>query len=220
MFNFDGWRYLTFELPGHTPWDSYRKHGTNWWRSDDGDGVVDLPLALEAIVIEQRSHLLYVNDVQPAANDSVSLGKLYAEYEMPADATPEAVRLSKLRMPTPQDAANLPNPIADLTKTGVGAPTQILKIRPPDHQYDGTRAHIDFKDVPEAKAYHLWVSAHADGRGAVNMVPAGIANGQLVVGFRPGIKLYYWLTYTDKDDKPSKPSPVVEQVLLDTFKEK
>ncbi len=96
-FNFDGWRYLRFELPGHTGYDSFRKHGTTWWRSDGGDGVVDLPLTLENLIIEQRSHILYVNDVQPAASDTVAFGKLYVEYATPADATPEAVRRSRLR---------------------------------------------------------------------------------------------------------------------------
>jgi hypothetical protein len=100
-FNFDGWRYLRFELPGHTGYDSFRKHGTTWWRSDSGDGVVDLPLALEAIIVEQRTHILYVNDVQPVAGSSVHFGKLYVEYASPADATAEAVRVSRLRMPPP-----------------------------------------------------------------------------------------------------------------------
>ena len=118
MFNFDGWRYLSFELPGHMPWDSFRKHGTNWWRFDDGDAVVDLPLSLEAIVVEQRSHAFYVNDIQPAASDNVSFGKLYTEYQTREDSTPEAVRLSKLRMPIPSSPADLPNPIAELTQDG------------------------------------------------------------------------------------------------------
>jgi hypothetical protein len=101
-FNFDGWRYVRFELPGHTGYDNFRKHGTTWWRSDGGDSIVDLPLTLESIIVEQRTHVLYVNDVQPAAGDSVSFGKLYVEYAVPEDATAEAVRISKLRMPQPK----------------------------------------------------------------------------------------------------------------------
>jgi hypothetical protein len=97
-FNFDGWRYVRFELPGHTGYDSFRKHGTTWWRSDGGDGIVDLPLALEAIIVEQRTHVLYVNDVQPAAADAVHFGKVYVEYAASQDATAEAVRRSRLRM--------------------------------------------------------------------------------------------------------------------------
>ena len=89
------------------PGTMFRKHGTTWWR-DDGDTLVDLPLSLEAIIVEQRSHFLYVNDVQPAASDRVSFGKMYVEYETPADATPEAVRLSQLRMPVPQGERTCP----------------------------------------------------------------------------------------------------------------
>jgi hypothetical protein len=100
-FNFDGWRYLRFELPGHAGYDNFRRHGTTWWRSDGGDGVVDLPLALEAIIVEQRTHVLYVNGVEPAASGAVYLGRLFAEYADPADATAEAVRVSRLRMPPP-----------------------------------------------------------------------------------------------------------------------
>jgi hypothetical protein len=59
-----------------------------------------------------------------------------------------------------------------------------------------------------------------DGRGAVSMVPAGIKPGDLVYGLRPAIKLYYWLTYTDKDGKMSRPSAVREETLVDMFKEK
>jgi hypothetical protein len=100
-FCFDGWRYLRFELPGHAGYDSFRKHGTTWWRSDGGDGIVDLPLSLEAIIVEQRTNVLYVNDVQPAASDTVHFGKMYVEYAGPDDATAEAVRVSRLRMPAP-----------------------------------------------------------------------------------------------------------------------
>jgi len=219
-FNFDGWRYVRFELPGHTGWDNFRKHGTTWWRSDYGDTIVDLPLSIEEIIVEQRSHILYVNDVQRVASDKVAFGKIYVEYATPEDATPNAVRESKLRMPVPKEAPDLPNPIAELQRDGVGAPTKLIKLTAPEHYYDGTRMHVHFSEVPGAKSHHLWVSAHADGRGAVNMVPAGIKPGQLVTGLRPGIKLYYWITYVDANDKPSKPSPRHEEVTVDNFKEK
>jgi hypothetical protein len=215
-----GWRYLRFELPGHLGWDNFRKHGTTWWRSDFGDTIVDLPLNLEEIIVEQRSHILYINDVQPAASDTVAFGKLYVEYATPEDATPGAVRESKLRRPAPQESPNLPNPIADLQRDGVGAPTMLVKLTAPEHYYDGTRMHVHFIEVSGAKAYHLWVSAHGDGRGAVDKAPAGIANGQLVTGLRPKIKLYYWITYDDANGKPSKPSPRHEEITVDHFKEK
>lgn len=219
-FNFDGWRYLRFELPGHAGYDSFRKHGTTWWGSTGGDGVVHLPLVLENIIVEQRSHILYVNDVQPVASDAVSFGKLYVEYASPADATEEAVRLSRLRMPLPQGAAELPNPIAEMAREGVGAPVAIAKFEPPLDRDDGTTVHVQFQETPAAKTYSIWCSAHADGRGAVNMTPGGAKSGALVAGLRPAIKLYFWVTYNDAAGKTSKPSPAAEIVLVDKFKEK
>jgi hypothetical protein len=219
-FNFDGWRYLRFELPGHVGYDSFRKHGTTWYRSDGGDGIVDLPLKLEAIILEQRSHILYVNDVQPASSSSVCLGKLYVEYTDPADATEEAVRISRLRMPLPAGVPELPNPIAAMQREGVGAPAAITKLTPPLERNDGTAIQVSFREAAGAKAYHIWVSAHADGRGAVDMTPGGAKNGMLVGGLRPALKFYFWVTYQDAAGKTSKPSEPVPAVLVDTFSEK
>ncbi|NQU10540.1 hypothetical protein HQ590_07115, partial [bacterium] len=225
QFCFDGWRYLTFELPGHTGWDSFRKHGSTWWRDgDDGPEadrkVVDLPLTLEAIIIEQRSHILYVNDIQTNASDTVAFGKLHVEYETPADATTEAVRQSRLRMPLPRGVPDLPNPIAEFQRDGVGAPVRITRLTPPAHYYDGTRMHVHFDGDPATQKHFLWVGAHADGRGAVNLTPNGLKSGDLVRGLRPGVPLYYWIVYTDEQGKSSQPSPTHEEVTVDNFKEK
>lgn len=220
QFCYDGWRYLTFELPGHAGYDSFRKHGTTWWNASGGDDIVDLPLTLEAVIVQQRTHILYVNDVQPVASDTVALGKMFLEYDSAEDMKDEAVRIAGLRMPAPVGTPELPNPIADMTRDGVGPATKITAIRPPEHQYDGTRAHVDFEPVENAQKYFLWVSAHEDGRGAVNMAPNGVTSGQLIRGLRPGIKLHYWVTYTDEEGKMSKPSPTRTEVLVDMFKEK
>jgi hypothetical protein len=219
-FNFDGWRYVRFELPGHTGSDNFRKHGTTWWRSDGGDGVVDLPLTLENIIVEQRSHVLYVNDVQPAASNRVEFGKLYVEYADPQDATNEAVRVSRLRLPLPQGVAALPNPIAEMQQGGTAAATAITRLAPPLQHNDGTAIHVHFRPVAGAKSYFVWVSAHADGRGAVNMTPGGAPSGGLVSGLRPALKFYFWVTYQDAKGKTSKPSAVAAATLVDTFKEK
>jgi hypothetical protein len=219
-FNFDGWRYLRFELPGHAGWDSFRKHGTTWWRSDGGDGIVDLPLRLENIIIEQRSHVLYVNDVQPAASNVVRLGKLVVEYASPDDATEEAVRISRLRMALPIGLPVLPNPIAEMQRDGQGTAPTITRLEPPAEHNDGTKARIFFQEAPSAKAHFVWVSAHADGRGAVNLTPAGARSGVLLTGLRPGLKSYFWVTYRDAMGKMSKPSRPGSITLIDTFNEK
>jgi hypothetical protein len=219
-FNFDGWRCVRFELPGHTGFDSFRKHGTTWWRSDGGDGIVDLPLTLENIIVEQRTHVLYVNDVQPVASSEVRFGKLYAEYAAPADANAETVRVSKLRMPLPEGAVDLPNPIVEVQRDGLLAATAITKLVLPLEHNDGTFVHVHFKEMPDAKLYFVWCSAHADGRGAVNLTPGGTKTGGLVYGLRPALKLHFWVTYQDAKGKVSKPSPAASAVLVDNFKEK
>ena len=81
----------------------------------------------------------------------------------------EAVRLSKLRMPLPTSAPALVNPVADLAKTGVGPATKVLKVSDPAHEYDGTRCHVHFEPVADAKGYDMWVSTYPDGRGAMQL---------------------------------------------------
>jgi hypothetical protein len=218
-FNFDGWRYLRFELPGHAGYDNFRKHGTTWWRGDGGDGIVDLPLALEKILVEQRSHILYVNDIQPVASNSVSFGKLFAEYADPADAAPLAVVHAKLRMPLPKGVPDLPNPIALIEKEASAEPTAIVKLEPPIEHNDGTLVHVHFKEV-EKRKHFIWVGVRPDGKGAVNLTPAGAKNGGLVRGLRPALPLYFWVTYLDDAGNHSKPSPAVMATLVDTFSQK
>ena len=84
---------------------------------------------------------------------------------------------------------------------------------------DGTTVHVHFKAVPGAAKYFVWVSAHADGRGAINMTPAGATSGGLVRGLRPG-KFHFWVGYQDAQGKAGKPSPMAATTLVDTFKEK
>jgi hypothetical protein len=219
-FNFDGWRYLRFELPGHLGYDSFRRHGTTWWRSDGGDDIVDLPLHLESILVEQRQRVIHVNDVLPVTDHTVAFGKLYVEYERPEDATEEAVRRSALRMPAPTEPPPLPNPIAAMSERGTLEPSEILKLTPPESQNDGTRSLVTFKNMPLAVKYQIWVAAYPDGRGAVNLTPAGATNDQLLTGLRPGIPFYFWVVWEDAAGNLSKLSKAQKEVLVDRFKEK
>ncbi|MCM8806239.1 MAG: hypothetical protein NC825_05875 [Candidatus Omnitrophica bacterium] len=219
-FNFDGWRYIRFELPGHEPYDCFRKYTTTWYRSVEGDGIVDLPLKLENIIVEQRTHILYVNDVQPVSSDTVCFGKIYVEFEKQEDATEKAVAVSKIRMPEPKEIPQLPNPIVEMEKNGIYPPTSIVKLQPPSWGADGTNVHVYFKEVEQADKYFIWVGAYPDGRGAVNMTPDGAKNGQHIYGLRPGIKLYWWIVWSDKQGNISKPSKAHCETLVDMFKEK
>jgi hypothetical protein len=107
-----------------------------------------------------------------------------------------------------------------MQRDGVGAATAITKLEPPPEHNDGTAVHVHFKEAAGAKNHFVWVSAHADGRGAVNMTPGGAKSGALVSGLRPALKFYFWVAYQDAQGKPSKPSPPAEATLVDTFTEK
>ncbi|MCM8759359.1 MAG: hypothetical protein NC906_06270 [Candidatus Omnitrophica bacterium] len=98
VFCFDGWRYLRFELPGNQPYDCYREPGTCWWGNYNGDGIVDLPITLEKIFVERRTHVIVADELKPADINDTLLGDLFAEYENPLDETTQAIRLSQLRM--------------------------------------------------------------------------------------------------------------------------
>jgi len=215
-FAFDGWRYLRFELPSNAPYDCFRELGASCWGCYEGDGVVNLPLKLEKIIVERREKVIYGNELVPAKADDVLLGDLYAEYASPADKTAEAVRLSKLRMPVPAGTPTIDNPIATLAQTGAGAPTQVQRVEDPAHEYDGTRCHVFFTPVDGAKGYDIWVAPYQDGRGAIKLV-ANVQSGALIQGLRPEIDFYVFVTYTDKDGKVSKPSAPLKIRLKNRF---
>ena len=218
-FNFDGWRYVHFELPSHTAYDSFREYGTTWWRYSGGDSIVDLPLRIEKIIVERRTHILYVNDIQPTDPSDVLLSDLFAEYETPFDATQEAVALNRIRMPLPEPPDTLPNPIKDMTANNSLPPTKLHRVNDPDWGYDGTRCHVHFDPVDGATQYQIWVSARKDGRGAVRMARM-TENGQLLRGLRPATPFYLWVTYTGADKKQSKPSNCLAIELVDAFGQK
>ena len=58
-------------------------------------------------------------------------------------------------MPLPTGVPDLPNPIAEMTRDGVGAPTKITGLKAPEHWYDGTRMRVNFAEAPGAKACFL-----------------------------------------------------------------
>jgi len=218
FFNFDGWRYLRFEMPSNSPYDSYRELGSTWWgHPEAGDGIVDLPVKLEKIIVERRNYAMYVDDPQPTRPNDVLLGALFAEYEKPADKTAEAVRTSRLRMPVPQGIPNLGNPIKEMQDKGVGEQTVALGVTPPTYQPDGTRCQVRFKTVEGAKSYDLWVSAYPDGTGAVKLGSGWAESGSILEGLRPAVDFYLFIVYTDRDGKLSKPSEPLKFRLTDLF---
>lgn len=209
-FCFDGWRYLTFELPSNAPYDLYREPGSFNWGSYDGDGVVDLPLQLEKVIIERRPKVVYGADLVPANTDDVLLGDIYAEYTAEVNKTNEAIRLSKLRMPEPVGLPNLPNPIADIEKAGVGTPTTVLSVDDKLQWCDGTRCHVNFTPVDGALSYNVWISHYVDGRGAVKLGDRWSQSGMVIEGLHENTDYYVFVTYLDKDGKLSKPSKALQ----------
>lgn len=79
-FNHDGWRWLEFPLPNNLPGDGYREKDSVWW-NHSAEGIVDLPVKLTRIIIEMRTHNIYVNELLPVADRSVQLDNLMAVYD-------------------------------------------------------------------------------------------------------------------------------------------
>jgi hypothetical protein len=113
----------------------------------------------------------------------------------------------------------LPNPLEAMKMTGVGAATKIVKLEPPAQRNDGTQVKVVIEPVTGAKRYEVWVSPYPDGRGAKSMLKTAEKEAT-VTGLRPGVALYFFVTYTDAMMKPSKPSEGVKIVLKDEFVQK
>jgi hypothetical protein len=218
QFCFDGKRYLRFELPGNAPYDVYREMGTSFWgHPGPGDGIVDYPLTLKKIIVERRTHVIAGTELVPASSEDILLGSLYAEYETAADKTPEAVRLSRLRMPLPAGAPALANPLEKLIKTGVGKGPTIIKVTAPEREYDGRRCHVHFKPAASAVKYDVWASPYADGRGAVQLARGWAKPGGLLTGLSPNTDFYLFVVAIDKAGKRSKPGKGFKIHLKDMF---
>jgi hypothetical protein len=231
-FNYDGWRYLTFELPANAPYDLYREAGTSFWgnyppqpgkggkgkrQEGDSDMVVDLPLTLEKIIVERRTHVIHATEQLPVTADDVLLGGLLAEYETPADRTAETVRRSRLRMPLPARAPDLENPIRKLAEAGKTAGPEVTKVSAPEREHDGRRCHVHFAPSAGAKTYDVWVSTYADGRGAMLLGKDWTAPGQLLTGLSPNIDLYLFVVARDAAGKSSRPGKGFKVNLKDMF---
>lgn len=218
-FNFDGWRYLRMEMPANSPYDQFRESGSCWWGPySSGDGCIDLPLTLEKVVVERRTHVMYVDGPEPADRSDVLLGDLYAEYESPDDAAGETVRRSALRMPVPRDVRGLGNPIAEIRSAeGAAGPIAIQRITLPEQAADGTQCYVHFPKVEGAAQYDVWAAPYQDGRGALQLGKAWKEPGGLVRGLRPNQDFYLFVTYTGADGRVSKPSAPYKINLKDFF---
>jgi len=218
-FNFDGWRYLEFPLPAHQPGDAYRERDTVWWNYS-AEGVVDLPVRLTRIIVEMRTHHIYVNECVPIADRSVQLDDLMAVYADAESMTDAPVRLQKaaagVLAPERTGGTALPNPIAALSKRGAAAPPAIAAVAPPDQYYDGTRLQVGIAPVAGAKEYRIYVAAYESGAGA-QVMAKGPEPQLMVTRLRPEVALYLFASVVGADGKESKPSKARRILLRDDF---
>jgi hypothetical protein len=220
-FNFDGWRYMEFPLPANSPGDNYREQDSVWW-NHSAEGIVDLPVSLSRMVFEMSTHQIYVDEMVPVENKTIEIDDLTAVFETTADTTDAPIRRQREAADSLRQKGRgegLPNPIALRQTTGVGPATTIVKFYTPEQFNDGTRIHAAIEPVAGAKEYQVWVSAYPDGSGAVVMSKGAVAE-PLVNRLRPGMPLYFFVTYTDANDKPSKPSAMATITLKDEFLQK
>jgi hypothetical protein len=216
--NFDGWRYLRFPLPSTAPWDNARELETTWWGSRGGDGIVDLPLSVEKIIVEARNEVPWLGEMKLVPERSYKLSHLVAEYDAEELATPAVLAKHKLRMPLPVWTGPAENILAKLNAEAVAAAPELREFTEPTHFNDGRRMTIHFNEAPELK-YNLYLSLYPDGRGA-DLVKAGVKDDQVVTGFKPEIPLYLFLTRIGADKKESKPSKPIKLTTHDNFAEK
>lgn len=73
-------------LPGHYPSGYHWPRQCNWRNGTPdktGDGVVDYPLQLVGLIVEQREQIVYVNEMVEASRQPVRLSGLSAVYGDP-----------------------------------------------------------------------------------------------------------------------------------------
>ena len=71
---FDGWSYIPWPFPGTAP-------GEPWatWRHTRGDGVLDFPVRLSALILEQYARVVYINHLAPADSPTWRIGDILWE---------------------------------------------------------------------------------------------------------------------------------------------
>jgi hypothetical protein len=74
-FNFDGWRWVAFPLPGNYPGEKHPWPANSQWRWDR-DGVVHYPLTLKRLIIELPEKVLQVKTFAPPPRPEVYLKDL------------------------------------------------------------------------------------------------------------------------------------------------
>jgi hypothetical protein len=80
--NFDGWKYMEMELPNSLP-NGWPGPALAFWKNEKGDRVVDYPLSLTQVYVEQYTHNYYVNEVVPVPETVLVMDKFVCTYDDP-----------------------------------------------------------------------------------------------------------------------------------------
>jgi hypothetical protein len=78
--NFEGWRYLSFPLPGNYPGEGYHWPYSSQWRFS-GDGIVHYPLKLTRLILTMPEKVLYGTTYAPVARPEIYLKDLMVTYD-------------------------------------------------------------------------------------------------------------------------------------------
>ncbi len=82
----DDWRWMQIPLPGHYGSGYHWPRYCNWRNGtadETGDGIVDYPLTLTGLIVEQREQVVYVNAMVDASKQPVRLSDIKAVYGDP-----------------------------------------------------------------------------------------------------------------------------------------
>ena len=80
--NFDGWKYMEMPLPTNLP-NGWPGPAMGFWKNEKGDRIVDYPLRLTKLIVEQRTHVYYVNEDRAGAGRHAVVGKTACSHEDP-----------------------------------------------------------------------------------------------------------------------------------------
>jgi len=86
--NHDGWRYMEMELPTSHP-NLMRGPAQPWWKNEgapggrNADAIVDYPLTITRMIVEQRTHLWYLDRIVPGPEARIAIDDITAAYDDP-----------------------------------------------------------------------------------------------------------------------------------------
>jgi hypothetical protein len=88
FINFEGWRLMTFSLPGNYPGEGYHWPDSSQWFYD-GDGIVHYPLKVEALIFTAPENVLKFTNYAPPADYAFRVRELRAGYRPVSEIGPE-----------------------------------------------------------------------------------------------------------------------------------